>query len=103
MKSLIKMKFTVLFLIFSTCLLLSSTSSDHLLQKIQNGSENLPRFVCNITNSHTSIETPTQDILIGNLGGNISPQMVNDITRCIDDEKAVVITDFKGIIKEQKL
>ena len=45
----------------------------------------------------------TQDVLIGNLGDQGWSQSVNDIIECIDDDKAVVVTDLKGIHQEKKL
>ncbi|KAL7014255.1 hypothetical protein ACKWTF_015827 [Chironomus riparius] len=59
--------------------------------------------ICKIINEITSSTTDTQDILIGNLGGQSWSTTVNDIVKCIDDETAVVISDFKTKLTDDKL
>ena len=41
--------------------------------------------------------------MIGNLGGKVWSSTVNDIVQCIDDGKAVVVSDFKAVVKEKSL
>jgi len=94
------MKLSLIFIIFSSIVLLNSSHSLEISQIFSNHSS---RPICKIINDLTRLTNDTQDILIGNIGDRNWSQNVNDIIECIDDDKAIVVTDFKGIHQEKKL
>lgn len=93
------MKFAIFFALFSTLVLLSTNYP----LEASNDQPKLSKSVCGIANDVISSIIDTQDILIGNLGGRIYSQTLNDILRCLHIESAVVVADFKDIINVKYL
>ena len=93
------MRITKLFIIFCAILLLNSAFSSKSLSSDQN----LAPSICKITNDITKSTTETQDILIGNPGGQVWSSTVNDIIKCIDDGTAVVVTDLSSQMLNKNL
>ena len=77
--------------------------SIEVISKSSTDNAKLSKSICKIANDVTSSKTGTNDILIGNFGFQIWTSTINDIVRCIDDETAVVVADFKKIIKSKRL
>ena len=79
------MKFTKLFIIFSTiCILNASLHSTISLKSIVEDL-NLAKSICKITNDVAKSTTDTKDILILNSIANNESNTVNEILKCIDD------------------
>ena len=87
-----KYKIVKFFVIFLCIFCLNSTDA-----------QDLSKNICKITNDITKSSTDTQDILIGNLGGETWSSTVNDIIQCVDDNIAIVVTDFQQKIIEKNL
>jgi len=92
----------VLAVILAFCTLNSSFSTNFILKSLI-VDQKLSKSICKITNDVTSSKTDTQDILIGNVGGNIWSSTINDIVSCIDDETTVVVSDLNAIMTENNL
>lgn len=90
----------ILFLLFLSLLLFAKINARI---KILISDQTLPNSICKVTNDIINSKSDTQDILIGNLGGKLWSSMVNNIIKCIDEESAVVVTDFKLKIIEERL
>ena len=89
-------------IIIAFCTLSSSFSTNFILKSLTDD-QKLSKSICKITNDITNSKSDTQDILIGNLGGNIWSSTVNDIVSCIDNDKAVVVSDLNSVIMDSKL
>ena len=94
---------TKVFIILLSFYFLNSSLSTNFTLKSSTDDENLAKSICKITNDVINSRADTQDILIGNLGGQIWSSTINDIIQCIDDRNAVVLTDFKTKITEKSL
>ena len=88
---------------FLAHLILNSTLSTNFIFKTSQNDEKLSNYVCKITKDITKTKSDTQDVLIGNLGGELWSSTVNDIAGCIGSDTAVVVSDFKSIVTEQTL
>jgi hypothetical protein len=73
------MKFVKIFVTFSSILLLNSSFSTTIIPESPSDDQKLAKSVCKITNDVTRAKTDTQDILIGNFGGQAESTVVNDI------------------------
>ena len=87
------MKFTTLFLVFTSILIIESLNSS-ILQKTLIQASKLQKLVCQIINNSSHFNNDTQDILIANFGGDNKSQEVNEIIECIGDDKALVISNL---------
>jgi len=96
-------KISRVLLTFGVLINLNSTVSIEIISKSLIDDEKLSKSICKIANDVARSKTGTQDILIGNFGFQVWTSTTNDIVRCIDDETAVVVADFKEIIKSKRL
>lgn len=80
-----------------------SLSSTNLIPKSSFEDHKLIKSICKIASEIVSSKTDTQDILIANSGGQMWSSIVNDITKCIYNGTAVVVTDLKTNLVETTL
>lgn len=97
------MKFSRLLVPFLAFCILNSSLSSSFTLKISQNDKLLSNSVCKIIKDISKSKTDTQDILIGNLGGNLWTSTINDITGCIGSDNSVVISNFKAALKEENL
>lgn len=97
------MIFCVYFFIISTISLLTSSLSTNLVTNSSLNLQKLPKIICKITNDITNSKPDTQDVIIGNLGGEIWSSTINMIAKCIDVDSAVVVSNFNKLITKQSL
>jgi hypothetical protein len=90
-------------IIFSSLILLNPSKSTNIVDYWAFEDAKLLKYVCKVVNDITSSSNDTQDIMIGYFGDDSQLQAVNDVASCIDDEKALVITNFQTIEVEKKL
>ncbi|KAL7014270.1 hypothetical protein ACKWTF_015841 [Chironomus riparius] len=100
---MVKNKIVNLFIIFLRVFSSFSTVWQFHSFKPSVADAKLANDICKITNDLTRSSTDTQDILVGNVGGQAWSSTVNDIITCIDDRNAVVVMDFKHKITEKSL
>jgi hypothetical protein len=79
--------------LYSTSFILDSSLSD----------QKLSQNVCKIINDVTKSSSDTQDILIGNLGSHTWSSTVNDIAECVNDDKALLVSDLRYRIEKENL
>lgn len=97
------MKVSQLLSIFLSLLILNSSLSTNFFLKTSSNDKKLPNYVCKVTKDIIKSKTDTQDILIANFGGKLWSSTVNDISGCIGNGSAVVISDFKSAPTEKTL
>lgn len=103
MLCILKMKIKNIFVVLITFCILNTSLCTKFIRKFSIDDEILSKSICKITNHITNSKSDTQDILIGNLGGQNGSSMVSDIIHCIDGGKAVVATDLRNTMKNVKL
>jgi len=70
---------------------------------ITNQNESLAEYACNLTKDIIISQSHTQDVLIGNLGGKMESEIINQLIGCIGHENPVVVTDLNSKINEKDL
>lgn len=60
-------------------------------------------MTCEITNNVISAHTHTQDVLIGNLADKSQSIVLNDVTKCIGMQNAIVVSDLKITMTQKNL
>ncbi|CAG9811086.1 unnamed protein product [Chironomus riparius] len=88
---------------FLALLILNSTFSTNFILKTSQNEKKLSNYVCKVIKEITKAKNDTQDVLIGNLSGKLWSSTVNDIAGCVGQEAAVVLSDFKMLLKEKTL
>ena len=88
---------------FLALLIFNSTISTNFILKTSQNDKKLSNYVCKVTKDITRTKSNIQDVLIGNLGGELWTSTVNGIAGCIGSETAVVVSDFKSILTDKTL
>ena len=97
------MKFSRIFALILALFILNSTLSTNFILKTSQNDKKLSNYVCKVTKDITKTKSDTQDVLIGNLGGEAWSSTVNDIAGCVGSENAVVVNNFSKLLTEQTL
>lgn len=63
----------------------------------------MSKYVCKVTKDIISSKSDTQDVLIGNLAGELWSSTANDIAGCVGSDNAVVFSDFKSFVIKKTL
>ena len=66
-------------------------------------SQDLVNFTCKVTSSITSSYLHTQDVLIANIASNLQVSMIDEMTKCIGVNTAVLVTDLRVPMTEETL
>ncbi|CAG9811090.1 unnamed protein product [Chironomus riparius] len=88
---------------FLAILILNLTCSTNLIIKTLQDDKRLSNYICKITKDITKAKSDTQDVLIGNLGGNMWSSTINYIAGCVGSDTAVVLSGFKDVLTEKTL
>ena len=88
---------------FLALLILNSTINTNFILKTSQNDKKLSNYVCKVTKDITKSKIDTQDVLIGNLGGELWSSTVNDIAGCVKSDTAVIVSDFKTSLTEKTL
>ena len=97
------MKISRFFALILALLILNSPLSTNLILKTSQNDKKLSNYVCKITKDITKTKRDTQDVLIGNLGGEVWSSTVNDIAGCVGSETAVIVNDLTTTVTEKTL
>ena len=63
----------------------------------------LVNYVCTLTEKILKAESDTTDVAIGSFNGNMPPEFINEISKCIAKHSMVVMTDFSKKIEDENL
>ncbi|CAG9811081.1 unnamed protein product [Chironomus riparius] len=88
---------------FLALLILNMTLSSNLILKTTQNDKKMSKYVCKVTKDIISSKSDTQDVLIGNLAGELWSSTANDIAGCVGSDNAVVFSDFKSFVIKKTL